>query len=201
VNSKIFAIVSALGVFSLALCGQTAAQPTKVGAIHFENAIAKSQQGAKALADLNTKYTPKRTEIEKRQADLTAKREQLNKGANTMSDEAKGKLAAEIDQMTRNLNRDLEDASSDYNQEIEQLFQKFYPMVRTVLDKYIKDHGYAMILDIGSAQTPVVALDDSADLTEEIVALIDKANPLPAGSAAAPAAAPAKTLAAPATKK
>jgi outer membrane protein len=199
VNRKLFVILSALGVLSVSLWGQTNTQPTKVGAINFERTIAETQQGKKAIADLTVKFDPKRKDLEKRQTELTAKRDQLTKGANTMSEDAKTKLSADITELGRVLNRDLEDASSDYNQEVEQLFQRLYTPVRAVLDEYIKAHGYAIILDVGSAQTPVVALDDSVDVTKDIIALFDKANPL-STSAAAPAAA-AKPAAAPATKK
>ena len=64
-----------------------------------------------------------------------------------------------------------------------------------VLDKYAKDNGYSVILDIGSQQTPVVYMADSIDMTNEIVALYDKSNPVTGASAATPAkpaVAPAK---------
>ncbi len=183
-------IASTLFVFSLCGRAQTAAQPNKVGVIHFEGAISSTQQGQKALTDLQARYAPKQKELEKRQTDLAAKREQLNKGATTMSDEAKAKLTTEIDQLTRALSRDLDDAQNDYQQDVDRLLQEFYPRIKVVLDKYAKDNGYSVILDIGSQQTPVVYMSDAVDMTTEVVALYDKANPVPGGVAATPPAKP-----------
>ncbi len=170
---------------------QTAAQPNKVGVIHFEGAISSTQQGQKALSDLQARYDPKRKELEKRQTDLSVKREQLTKGATTMSEEAKAKLTQDIDQATRALSRDLDDAQTDYQQDVDRLLQEFYPRIKVVLDKYAKDNGYSVILDIGSQQTPVVYMSDSVDMTNDIVALYDKANPVAGAGAATPPAKPA----------
>ena len=175
---------------------QTAAPPNKVGVIHFEGAISSTQQGQKALTDLQVRYEPKRKDLEKRQADLSAKRDQLAKGATTMSEEAKAKLTTDIDQSTRVLSRDLDDAQNDYQQDVNRLLQEFYPRIKTILDKYAKDNGYSVILDIGNEQTPVVYMSDAVDMTTEIVALYDKANPLPAGATATPPAKPAAPAAA-----
>jgi outer membrane protein len=187
---------------------QTAAQPNKVGVIHFEGAISSTQQGQKALNDLQARYDPKRKELEKRQTDLAAKRDQLTKGATTMSEEAKAKLTTDIDQSTRALSRDLDDAQNDYQQDVDRLLQEFYPRIKVVLDKYAKDNGYSVILDIGSQQTPVVYMSDAVDMTTEVVALYDKSNPVlgaaaatpPAKSSAPPAKPPAPPAVAPAKK-
>ena len=103
-------VASTLLVFSVCAWAQTTVQPNKVGVIHFEGAISSTQQGQKVLNDLQARYDPKRKELEKRQADLAAKRDQLTKGATTMSEEAKAKLTTDIDQSTRALSRDLDDA-------------------------------------------------------------------------------------------
>jgi outer membrane protein len=197
VNRILPVVASTLFVFSMCAWAQTAAQPNKVGVIHFEGAISATQQGQKALNDLQARYDPKKRELEKRQTDLAAKREQLSKGATTMSEEAKAKLTQEIDQTTRGLSRDLDDAQSDYQQDVNRILQDFYPRIRAVLDKYAKDNGYSVILDIGSQQTPVVYMADSVDMTNDIVALYDKSNPVAAASVAPPAAKPAAAPAKP----
>jgi len=197
VNRTLSLIASTLFAFSMCAWAQTAAQPNKVGVIHFEGAISSTQQGQKALNDLQTRYDPKRKELEKRQTDLAAKREQLSKGATTMSEEARAKLTQDIDQTTRALSRDLDDATSDYQQDVSRILQEFYPRIRAILDKYAKDNGYSVILDIGSQQTPVVYMADAIDMTNDIVALYDKANPVAGAGAATPTAKPAAAPAKP----
>jgi outer membrane protein len=180
---------------------QSAAPPNKVGVIHFENAIASTQQGQKALTELSARYEPKQKELEKQRLAITALQEQLNKGKTTMSAEAQQKLADDIDTKTKALNRDLEYAQSDYQQDMDLLLREYYPKVLAVLDKYAKDNGYAVILDISSQQSPVMFMAETADVTNDIVALYDKNNPLPAGTAPAkPAATSPSKPATPAPK-
>ena len=74
-----------------------------------------------------------------------------------------------------------------------------------VIDKYAKDNGYALILDVSNPQTPVVFAASSIDITREVIDLYDKNAPAATTSAAPapakPAAPAAPKPAAPATKK
>jgi outer membrane protein len=71
-----------------------------------------------------------------------------------------------------------------------------------VLDKYAKDNGFGVILDVSSQQTPVLWASNATDITGEIVKLYDAAAGTPAAPAAAkPANAVPRTPAAPAGKK
>ena len=58
-----------------------------------------------------------------------------------------------------------------------------------VIEKYAKDNGYTMILDVGNANTPVLYASSGIDITQDIVQLYDKssANGGPAPTSAAPA--------------
>ena len=46
----------------------------------------------------------------------------------------------------------------------------------SVIDKYAKDKGYAIILDISSQQSPVLYAVNSVDITNDIVTLYDKSE-------------------------
>jgi outer membrane protein len=59
----------------------------------------------------------------------------------------------------------------------------------TVLDKYAKDNGYSIILDVSNQQNNIVLFAaNGTDVTQDIVALYDKNAPAP--GSAPPAAAP-----------
>jgi outer membrane protein len=179
----------------------TAAQ-TKVGIIHIQNAIISTKDGQKAAADLTTRFLPRRAELEKKQSTITQLQDQLRKGSNTMSEEAKQKLMREIDQNTKSFNRDTEDAQAELDQEQNKIMQELGQRIMAVIDKYAKDNGYALILDVSSQQTPVLYATNSIDITQDIIALYDKNAPAPAApakpaaattpDAAKPAAAPPK---------
>jgi len=190
-------LVLALASSALA---QTASQPNKVGIINIQAAIAGTQEGQKAAADLQQRYEPKRKELEKKQSELQALRDQLSRGTNTMSDEAKLSLQRDIDQKTKSWNRDQEDAQADFQADQDHLLQGFFEKMQVVIDKYARDNGYSLVLDISSQQSPVIYATNSINLTDDIIALYDKNSPAAQPAAAKPAA-PAKPPAAVPPKK
>ena len=126
----------------------------------------------------------------------------MNRGRNTLSEEAQQKLVREIDQKTKALNRDTEDARSELDQEQQKLMGELFSRIQVVLDKYAKDNGYTLILDISSPQTPVMYASNAIDVTREIIELYDKNAPSATAAAPAPAVAraPAPKPAVPAAK-
>jgi len=177
--------------------------PNKVGIIHIQNAIISTKDGQKAANELQTKFAPKKAELDKKQSTIAQLQDQLRKGSNTMSEEAKQKLIREIDQTTKSLNRETEDAQAELDQEQNKIYAELGQRIVAVLEKYGKENGYAVILDVSSPQTPVMYAANGTDITQDIIALYDKNSPS-AAAAAPPAAAPpaaAKPAAPPPAKK
>lgn len=176
-------------VIALAILGATTlSAQNKVGIISVQGAIATSADGKKASADLEAKFTPKRKAVEAAQAEINGLKDQLQKGQNTMSDAAKDQLTRDIDAKTKRLNRDMEDAQAEIQQDEQKALQGIYQKMQVVIDKYGRDNGYALILDVSSQQTPVLFASTGIDITKDIVTLYDKNSGTPAPATAAPAA-------------
>jgi outer membrane protein len=173
---------------------QTSAPPTRVGVIHIQNAIIGTKDGQTAAAALEAKVAPKRKELEAKQGAIAQLQDQLNKGRNTMSAEAREKLIRDIDQRTKSLNRDTEDAQAESEAEQQRVLQDLGGRLMAVIDKYARDNGYNLILDVSSPQTPVLYISSGIDITQDIVAIYDKNAPAAAAPAARPAATPASPL-------
>jgi outer membrane protein len=187
VNNKFFAALSlGLAIAAYPAIGQTAPPaaaatpapaPTKVGVINVQDAITQTKDGQKALADLRAKFSPKQSELEKKQQDVASLQQQLSKGQNTMSDESKQKLMREIDAKNTLLKRDTEDANADLEQENQRLMNDLGGKVMATINKFATDNGYALVVDISSQQTPVMFASSSIDITRDIIALYDKSAP------------------------
>lgn len=176
------------------IVGVAAAQnaPSKVGIISIQNAIVSTKDGQKAIQELETRFAPKKKEIEKRQQGIQQLQAQLQKGGSVLSEDQKRKLMADIDMQTKTFNRDVEDASQELEQEQAKIFQDLSQKMMVVIDKYAKEKGYAVILDVSSQQTPVLYAANEVDITKDIIELYDKAAPAApaAPSALAPILAP-----------
>jgi outer membrane protein len=194
VNTSSFrAPLLALGFCALAF-GQASAPPVKVGIIHIQNAIIQTKDGQKAAADLNEKFGPRRKQVEAKQNELQQMEQQFRTGANTMSDEAKVKLQRDIEQRRKQLQREMDDANAEVEQEQGRLLQDLGQKLMAVLDRYATEKGFALILDVSSPQTPVLYASNTIDITNDIVALYDKGagqtGAAPAAGAPTGAAAP-----------
>lgn len=172
---------------SAAAFGQSA--PTKVGVINIQSALVSTRDGQKAAQELETRRAPKAKEFEKRQADIRQLQDSLNRGGNAMAESAKQELVRNIDVKTKAFNRDLEDAQAEWDQDQRKVLEELGQKIMVVIDKYAKDNGFALILDVSNPQTPVLYASTAIEVTKDIVDLYDK-NTIP-GTTAAPAARPA----------
>jgi outer membrane protein len=171
-----------------ALAGAQTQAPTKVAIIHIQQAIVATKDGQKATADLGTRFGPKRTELEKKQSEIAALQDQLKKGSATMSDEAKTKIAKDIDALNKELTRGGEDYDAEVQQEEGKVMNVLGQQMLDVVGKYAAQNGFAMVLDVSNQQT-VLWADPSVNITAECIKLYDQAHP---GTSAAPAAAAPK---------
>jgi outer membrane protein len=190
----------------------SAQAPPKFGVIDMQQALLSTKDGQKAVAELKAKFTPKEQEFQKRQSDLQSKQEQYRKTENTISDEAKAALARDIDVMTKNLQRDTDDARQDVDQEQQRVLNELGAKMMQVLQKYASDKQLTMIFDVSGQPNNVLYASSTIDVTRDIIALYDAAPPgapatpsvkAPASSAPAPAPrrpAPAPAPAAPGPK-
>ncbi len=179
-------LMCAAVAISAAAFGQA---PTKVGVINIQSALISTKDGQAAAKELETKRSPKAKEFEKRQADIRQLQDSLNRGGNAMAETAKTELVRNIDVKTKAFNRDLEDAQAEWDQDQQKVLQELGQRVMVVIDKYAKDNGFSLILDVSNPNTPVLYASNAIDVTKDIVELYDKNAP--AATTSAPAARPA----------
>ena len=186
-KNKIFVLpLLALGV---SLSAQAQGAPSKVGVINIQGAIVTTKDGQKAASELETRSAPKRKELEGKQNEINQLKDQLQKGQNTLSEATKAELYKNIDTKTKILNRDVEDAQAEFDQDQQKILQQLGQKMMAVIDKYAKDNGYTLILDVSSPQTPVLYASNTIDVTKDIIDLYDKNTAAPTPAAPAPAAA------------
>ena len=175
-----------LGMMLPGVSYPAAAQTTqKIAVINIQQAIVSTKDGQKARNDLQTKFGPTQKELQDKQAKLAALQDQYRKGQNTLSDEAKQKLARDIDSATTSLKRDTEDANTEVQDAERKVMDALGGKMMAVLNKYASDNGYVLVIDVSNPQTPVLFASNTIDITRDIIAMYDKNAP--ASAPAAPA--------------
>jgi outer membrane protein len=178
-------VIPALAVLAVAFSANGQQAPPKVGVISVQGAIVGTKDGQKASQELTTKFEPKQKDIQGRQAELAQLQDQYNKGGNLMNDDKRNQLARDIDEKKKRLERDVQDAQEELNGEQQRVLQGLGQRMMAVIEKYAKDNGYTMILDVSNPNTPVLYASSGIDITQDIISLYDKSS-----TNAAPAARP-----------
>lgn len=189
------------GAVVLGLAASAFAQ-NKVGTINIQQAIVSTKDGQKAAAELQTRFEPRRKEVEKANATVQALQAQYQKLGTVGSEEAKRKLQTDIEMKTKSLQRESEDANAEFESEQQKVLNELGGRIMQVINKYSTDNGFSMILDISSPQTPVIWASNTLDITNEVIKLYDANAPSTVAAPAAKTAAPAapKTAAPPVKK-
>jgi outer membrane protein len=194
VKSKVFL----WPVLALAATLTAHAQQGKFAVINIQGAIISTKDGQKAASELQSKTAPKKKELEQKQNEINSLQDQLNKGSNTLSDAAKNDLYKSIESKKKSLQREVEDAQADLEADQQKLLQQLGQKILAVIEKYSRDNGITMVVDVSSPQTPVLYASPSVDITKEIIELYDKNTAgASAPSTSAPAPKPPATTAAP----
>lgn len=184
----------------------TAAAPAlgKIGIINIQQAIIATNEGQRDFGALQKKFEPKQSELNSLSQEIENLKKQLQTQGDKLNEDARATMVRNIETKQKNLQRQAEDAQGEFQGQQNEIAQRIGGKVLDVLDKYAKQNGFTLILDVSTPQTPVLWAGPSTDVTKEIVdAYNAQSNVPPPTSAAAPArpAAPSATRpAAPAAK-
>jgi len=162
----------------------SAVAPTKVGILNVQAAIAGTEEGKQAAAQLQAQFAGRQAELEQLSKDIDDIRTRLRNGASTLSDDEKARLAQQGDQKSRMLQRRQQDLQDDGQEAQREVFDRIGRKMVDILDRYAKDNGYGMVVDSSAQSTTVVFASPQVDITQEIVRLYDQAYPAKSASAA-----------------
>jgi outer membrane protein len=164
-NSK-FVLVAALvaGALSPALAQTTApvppettaapaapqqpqAVPAKIALIEFLEVAAATNEGQKAVAEIQKKYEPTKAKLEALTAEIDSLTKQLQSAPATMTESEKASRARTVDTKQKQLQRDGDDAQAAYNADVQDAVGKVAQKLGPVVIKYVQQNGYTMLLD------------------------------------------------------
>ncbi len=171
--------------------------PAKVALIAFEQSVFATNEGQKAVQDVQKKYEPKKSQIDTLAQEVDSLKKQLQSAPATLSDEERASRLKNIDVKEKQLNRDAEDATAAYNADLQEAYGKLAQKVNVTMRKYVQDNGFTLLLDVSGQQNPVLWALPTTDVTEAVIAAYNTAS----GVAAPPPSAPSATRPRPAASK
>jgi outer membrane protein len=175
------------------------AGPTKIAVIAFQVAVAQTNEGQRNFADLEKKFDPKRQQLKALSDEIDSMTKDLQSKGSTLSDGERASRSSAIDAKKKQLDRDSEDARSDFQQQMQDLYSTLASKVYDVMQAYAQKEGYTLVLDVSEQQSPVLFASNSTNITKQVIDAynvksgIPAPPPQPAADAPAPAAPAAPT--------
>jgi len=180
------------------------AGPAKIAVIAFQVAVAQTNEGQRSFADLQRKYQPKQAQLKALNDEIDGLTKQLQAQGDKLGDAERAARAKTIDDKKKQLDRSAEDAQNDMQGEMQELYGSLASKVYDVLNDYVKQHGYTLVLDFSQQQNPVLYAADSTNITKAIIDAYNVKSGVPAPTSPAAGATPvpsAPSLGRPATPR
>jgi outer membrane protein len=170
---------------------------TKIGTISMEQAIFATNEGRRDFEALSKKLEPKQNELKGQNDQIEDLKKQLNTQGDKLNDDARANLVKQIEGKQKSLDRQLQDAREDAQNQQNEIAQRILQKLGPVLIKYATDNGFGMIVDTSQPwpQSPVVWWGESVDVTKPVVDVYNAQSgvaPPPASAKPAPAGAGVK---------
>jgi len=177
--------MSAAAQTPAAAAAAPAAGPAKIAVIAFQVAVAQTNEGQRNFADLQKKYDPRREQLKKLSDEVDGLTKQLQADEAKLTPAEQQSRANAIDNKKKQLDRDAQDASNDFQQEMQDIYNNLASKVYDVLQSYAELHGYTLVLDVSQQQSPVLYASNPTNITKEIIDAYNVKSGIPAPPAPA----------------
>ena len=162
----------------------------KIALIDMNTAISRTQEGQQRAKELEVKFAPTSTRINEKQQKIADLRNQLSRGSNTMSDDARRKLLREIQVTERDLKRETEDAQAEFTQEQGKVGSEIGSKLLATIQKYSIEKELSLVLNVSALPNlSIVFVLNELNITDDIIKLYDQEHPVPGSSSSVPSAA------------
>lgn len=166
------------------------AVPAKIALIEYEQVAAATNEGQRAIQEIQTKYAPKKTQIDSESAEVDSLKKQLQSAPSTLSDEERSSKLRTIDTKEKQLQRDAQDATQAYNGDLQDALGKVAQKLGPTVMKYVQDNGYTLLLDLSGQQAQggvtVMWAQPGTDISQAIVEAYNTSSGVAAPTPSAP---------------
>ncbi|MGZ4844957.1 MAG: OmpH family outer membrane protein [Candidatus Angelobacter sp.] len=201
INTRVLslALVLLLGISAARAQSPVAGSPTgnKVGIVSIQDAIANTNEGKKELDALQQKFAPRQAALQSQNDELENLKKQLQAQSDKLSDEERSSRVRSATEKQKTLQRNAEDFQNEVQTAEQEILNRLGKKMLDVMEKYARENGYAVVMDVSSPQTPVLYANPQTNITKN---LIDAYNAESPAAASAPKPAGSKPAGAAATR-
>ena len=169
----------------------------KVGIVSIQDAIANTNEGKKELDALQQKFAPRQASLQAQNDELENIKKQLQAQGDKLSDDERSSRVRSATEKQKSLQRSAEDFQNEVQTAEQEILNRLGKKMLDVMEKYARENGYSVVLDVSNPQTPVLYANPGTNITKNLIDAYNAESPAaasvpkPAGSAARPAGAAA----------
>jgi outer membrane protein len=193
INPRVLILTLALtlGASAAARAQAPAASPAggeKVGIVSIQDAIANTNEGKKELDALQQKFSPRQAALQSQNDELENLKKQLQAQGDKLSEEERNNRLRSATEKQKTLQRNYEDFQNEVQQAEQEILNRLGKKMLDVLEKYAKENGYAVVMDVSNPQTPVLYANPGTNITKPLIEAYNAQSPAtaPAPKPAAP---------------
>lgn len=162
--------------------------PAKVAVIAFQVAVAQTNEGQRNFSDVQKKFEPKRATLKALNDEIENLKKQLQAQGDKLSPAETASRTKTIDDKTKQLQREAEDAQNDFQTEVQDMYNTLASKVFEVVDNYAKQQGFTLVLDASNQQSPILWAAEATNITQPVIAAYNAKSGVPAPPPGAPSA-------------
>jgi outer membrane protein len=193
INTRVLslALVLVCGISAARAQAPAAGSPAgnKVGIVSVQDAIANTNEGKKELEALQQKFAPRQAALQSQNEEVENLKKQLQAQGDKLSDEERSSRIRSATEKQKTLQRSAEDFQNEVQTAEQEILNRLGKKMLDVLEKYAKDNGYAVVMDVSNPQTPVLYANPGTNITKNLIDAYNAESP--AAAAPKPASKPA----------
>ncbi len=165
---------------------QPAAASLRVGVINFQFAMASTQEGKKAIEDLQARFSPRQNEVQKLADEIRDLENQLRTQERTLSQDAQAQLVRQAELKRKSLTRAQQDLQDDVQSARDEHIAAISAKMEQVVNRFAQEKQLNLILNYGDGTNTVIFATPTVDITPDVIKLYDQTHPVQAGAGASP---------------
>jgi len=170
----------ALGMSAIARAQAPAAASsggTKVGIVSIQDAIANTNEGKKELEALQQKFAPRQAALQTQGEEVENLKKQLQAQGDKLSEDERNNRVRAVTEKQKTLQRNGEDFQNEVQAAEQEILNRLGKKMLDVLEKYAKDNGYAVVMDVSNPQTPVLYANPGTNITKPLIEAFNAQSP------------------------
>jgi outer membrane protein len=170
-----------------------ASATAKVAVIAFQMAVAQTNEGQRDFADLQKKYEPKQQQLKTLSEEVDSLTKQLADTTSKMTDAERAAKQSSLDSKKKQLERDSDDAKSDFQSEVQTVYNSLASKVYDAMQSYAEKEGFTLVLDVSETDSPVLYATQGTNITKGVIDAYNAKSGVPAPAATSQTTTPKAT--------